>query len=288
MLFRQDRRDGFEEGGDMAAAFVLSNERGEIGFMIAEHIDGLGEILDGRLLDFGGGDAERDVDGIEDVPDVVENGGGDLRHAGGTSGFEEFLLGGLKLLRAFADFVFDGVVALFEQRLARGDVAHFADALDAGGDEEDVFINDPSGVFKSAPERGREDAIDRHGEENSPEQVIGRDDGGGGDENAPITIKCKKGEGAEDLEMHFNAPVAKVYEEAGDEHLRDRDGVACQDFGGECEGEINGQGDDGGTEEYRGIDVRMDVADGAAPRTWRTHESEKDTGDPFKNKQAGE
>ena len=231
--------------------------------------------------------SDRYVHAVEDVSDVVEDGGGDLGHAHGAGGFYEIVLSGAELTGALRNLLLHRAMALFEQGLAAGDVGHFSDALAAGKDEEDVFEDDPAGVLDPAPAADGFESVNRLWHVDYAGEMVGGDDGGGGDQDAPIAVEREECERAEDVKVHFDAAAVEVDEEGGKEDLGDGDDVAGEDFAGAAPDERERE-EDYDAEQKCCPDMGMDCADGAVPGAGGNREGEDDGGHPFEDEEAGE
>src|SRR5438067_288398 len=104
----------------------------------------------------------------------------------------------------------DDLVRLLELGLAHRDVAHFAEALNAREDQEDVLEYHPSGVLHPAPSTGLQNAINRLRCVDSAKEVVAGDDYGCGDEDPPVAIEREDGERAKDMEMRLDPASGKV------------------------------------------------------------------------------
>ena len=107
-----------------------------------------------------------------------------------------------------------------------GRLAHFRDAAQARHDEEQIFEDDPRRVFEPAPLAGDEHAIHRLRPEDAAQHVIERDDDGGRNQDAPVTIESEERQRAEDVEVRLDAAAGQVDQQRAHQHLRDGDDVA--------------------------------------------------------------
>ncbi|HZL72330.1 MAG TPA: hypothetical protein VFC86_07710 [Planctomycetota bacterium] len=181
-------------------------------------------------------------------------------------GVLEMLLGFPQLRRPGEDLLLDPAVRLLELGATPGDVLHLADAAEARGDEEQVDVDHPAGVFEPPPGAGREDAEDRLRPEDAAEQVVQGDDHGGGDEHLPVPVEGEERQGAEDVEVRLDAAARQVDQEGREEHLARRDDVARQDPAGLEDGERDGQRRDRAAEDQRRPHVHVRLADRPFPR----------------------
>ena len=93
-------------------------------------------------------------------------------------------------------------------------------------DQDHVFENDPHCVFDPAVVTFGDDA--EHGQRppDAADEMIGRDDEGGGNQHVPILVKRQKGQRAEDMKVGFDSAARQVDEERGPQHLRDGNDMA--------------------------------------------------------------
>src|SRR5690242_3699307 len=98
-------------------------------------------------------------------------------------------------------------------------------------------------------------------------------DGGSGNQHAPIAVKGQNRERTKDMKMRFNAPTGEMDEQSRHQHLPNGNGMACQRLAGLSQGEENGQYRNQASQKQGGEDVNMDVAVRALPGRGRNQES---------------
>ena len=85
------------------------------------------------------------------------------------------------------------------------DRAHFPNAPQAGDDEEHIFKNHPAHVLERSKRARGQNAVDRIGPPNSPNEMVERDNDGSENKHAPVAIKRENDERTEDMEMRFDS-----------------------------------------------------------------------------------
>src|SRR5262249_10220167 len=113
------------------------------------------------------------------------------------------------------------------------------------------------------------------------------DDERGGDKDSPVAVEGEEGQGAEDVEVGFDAAVAQVVEQGRGEHLAGGDDVASQHTSGHGEDEEDGQGEDGAAEAEGDPQPRM-RAEVQHPGLLLQGGGGDGSGDPLAQEQAGE
>ena len=165
---------------------------------------------------------------------------------------------------------------------------HFRDAAQARHDQEQVFEDDPRGVFEPAPLAGDEHAVDRLRPEHAAQHVIERDDDGGRNQHPPVAIEREERERAEDVEVRLDAAAGQVDQQRAHQHLRDGDDVARRQLAGAEPAEQRRENADDAAEDDRGPHVRVRAALRAFPGQRRDPQRERDAEQPLKPHQPGE
>lgn len=163
------------------------------------------ELIEARIaqreLDLGVAELADDVrvrvaHGGERVPELVADAGRELADGRQLLRPGERLVRGLKAGESALER--DRLVLLADRERLRlsaaiRDVVHLVDAAEAAENEDDVLVDHPEGVLDEPPPLGVEDAVYGLGPEDPSEEVVGRHDDSGRDENRPIAVKCEEG-----------------------------------------------------------------------------------------------
>src|SRR5690242_2295464 len=96
--------------------------------------------------------------------------------------------------------------------------------------------------------------------------MVGSDDNRRRDEYSPISVKCQKGQRAEDMEVSFDATAGQVNQQRGHQHLRGCDYIARRLCTRELEGQDDRKETNRPAEEDRSPNVDMCLTGGAPPR----------------------
>ena len=165
-----------------------------------------------------------------------------------------------------------------------GDFAQLVRALNAGPHQNDVFEDNPARVFQPTP-ICRQHAVHRLRPVDAPKIVVGGDDHGGGDENAPIAIERQKRQGAEYVKMRFDPAARQMDQDSRSEHLGNGNRVTRDCLAWPIDRERNWKAVDDSRQEDRCPQMGMHVAVGDDPGLGRNPDRRRNSSHPLEDQQ---